>query len=101
MTDKVDGILEKFNKQITRCADIEIDTIIRKGEPPDAALRLALRTLLIHLERRIEKTTMDKIDFFPMVFPMKMTLDSETSLWDFQLCMTLKNKFGVEDDNKS
>ena len=93
----------KWNREISTSTDIEIDKVIREGKPPEEAVKMALVALLKRLAERLEFHT--KLDdrphnWFPMEFPMRMTLKSDLCLWDFELILTLKNRFGIEEEKE-
>jgi len=71
---------------------MSIDLEFKKGQPPEEAIRIALEQVLIALARNV-KTSTSKNYFFPIVFPMIMTLESEQIRWDFRIICRLKNAF--------
>ncbi len=96
--NKNEQMLGKWNQQIVRIKDIEIDAVIREGHPPEEALRMALSELLIVIAHKVSQAHAHKNDWFPMIYPMRLTLQSETCHWDFQLQLRLKNGLELEEN---
>lgn len=80
---------EKIVYELTR---MSIDLEFSKGQPPEEAMRMALEMLLVSLSRAV-KYSVDADYFFPIAFPMDMTLESEQLRWSFRLVARLKNVF--------
>lgn len=80
---------ETLIKEITR---MSVDLVVSKGQPPEEALRMALANLFTSLAMAIKSSDEPKY-WFPMFFPMEMTLESEQLRWDFRLVARFKNSF--------
>jgi hypothetical protein len=66
-----------------------------KGNPPEDAVRLALEGLFLHMAREVKNTDISSAQWYPMDFPMRLTLSSEQVFWDFRLSMKLE----IEEHN--
>ena len=64
-------------------------------EEPEEAIRMALEHLLTSLALAVKRSG-DAKYWFPMMFPMEMTLESEQLRWNFRLVARLKNEFFSE-----
>ena len=91
--------LEWWNKKIVRVADIDFSLEkIEAGEPPEETIRLAMVQLLIAIARQLQKADISQVDWFPMEFPMRLSLQCETFHYDFQVQARLMNRFGIEEE---
>ena len=67
-----------------------IDMVV-EGQPTEKVIRIALADLLRALARAVEYSDDEKV-FFPLIFPLRMSIDSETLRWNFKLVSKLENK---------
>lgn len=67
-----------------------IDLVV-EGKPTEDVIRIALADLLRALARAVEHSDDGKIHF-PLIFPLRMSIDSETLRWNFKLVSKIENK---------
>ena len=79
--------------EITR---MSIDLEFSKGNPPEDALRMALAGLFTSLAMAVKNSDSPEY-WFPMAFPMEMSLKSEQLRWDFRLVAKFTNVFDKGD----
>lgn len=82
-----------------------INTIFRRsinitlinGKPPEKALRMALVELFLVMARAVEHYEGDtnQSSYFPVNFPMRLTLKSNDLIWDLELQMKLENNLSI------
>lgn len=75
---------------VTELKRMSIDLEVSRGQPPEEAIRMALEQLLNSLARAVKYSDEAKY-WFPMIFPMEMTLESEQLYWNFRLVVSLKS----------
>jgi hypothetical protein len=71
------------------------------GEPPEKAIRSALSELFRAMSRAVEKDAILENEFFPLFFPLRMSLDSVNYKWDFELVLTLENAAEITKESKT
>ena len=75
----------------------------KRGERiPDDKIRFALHELFVGLAREIERTDFDVLNpdemmYFPVEFPMRLTLTSTEQIWDVHIVAKLENAKALED----
>lgn len=77
---------------VTEISRMSIDLEFTRGQPPEEAYRMALAGLFRGLALAVENSNEPKY-WFPMFFPLEMTLESEQLHWNFRLVARLKNNF--------
>ena len=81
---------------ITELRRVSLDLVVSSGKPPEDALRMALQSLFMSMATAIKNSSGAEY-WFPMVFPMEMTLESEQLRWNFRIVARLKCKPPDED----
>lgn len=76
---------------VTELMRVSMDLIVSSGKPPEDALRMALQSVFMSMATAI-KNSSDIEHYFPMVFPMEMTLESKQLRWNFRIVARLKCK---------
>ncbi len=72
---------------------------VKKGQPPEDAIRIALKQLFIGMAQTIENYDGRKMEiFFPLFFPLRMTMVSEREHWDFEIHLKIENSFSKEEN---
>lgn len=79
--------------QITR-QSLDID--LAKGEPPEKAIRVAISQVLYALARQVERSSWESGEDFPLIFPLRLTLQSEKLRWDLRIRGILENAIATD-----
>ena len=76
---------------VTELTRMSLDLVVPSGKPPEDALRMALESVFMSMAMAV-KNSSDIEYWFPMVFPMEMTLESKQLRWNFQIVARLKTR---------
>lgn len=89
---------ETIINEITR---MTMSLEIREGRPPEEAIRTGLEQLFLALARAVRTSDCKSALFFPLVFPLEMSLKTEILKWDFRIVAKLKNSFEAVEETKT
>ena len=85
---------------VTELSRMSLDLEVPSGQPTEPVLRMALEHLLISLAQAVKNSDDEKY-WFPIFFPMEMTLESEQLRWNFRLVLKIKNQIGCMEDKET
>jgi len=86
------------DKVINEILHASITLELASGKPPEAALSMALESLFMSLAMRIKYLGIGNDSWFPLAFPMPMTMTGERLRWDFTINLKLENYFSLLGD---